>query len=209
MSGEKVERKEFDTYIKSITKTQQKYYKLFVDYLASNQKFAYDIQFVTNLVPWYQIRVKLGIPVKLFDLFICFFYIQRCYLIYEGKPYTRTYKEQEAEWMKYPQISRTLQQIDRKHWKKCLDNARLVCPKISKSIYFNVIPFLISDNYQFRMRFCVACGRREVHKEVRLGTCAGCNIVTYCSEECQIKDWEFHKLLCLKTRIESSIDKPK
>ena len=46
-------------------------------------------------------------------------------------------------------------------------------------------------------RVCMNCGvRRSSQKYFK--TCAVCRRPSYCSRDCQISDWEFHKLECSK-----------
>ena len=41
-------------------------------------------------------------------------------------------------------------------------------------------------------KICVTCGV----KRRRMKYCSGCKVATYCSKECQIKDWKAHKKRC-------------
>lgn len=56
--------------------------------------------------------------------------------------------------------------------------------------YQNCKPILIqSDDY------CSAC-----NKVGTKGVCKTCENVHYCSRECQLSDWQFHKLICATSR---------
>ncbi len=40
------------------------------------------------------------------------------------------------------------------------------------------------------MKLCGSCEKPSLMK------CAGCNVVRYCSKECQKHDWKYHRLAC-------------
>ena len=174
---------------------QNEHYRTFIEHLNSHSFLTEDLTTFTDFSTLEAVREVLQISEQLFDFFICIFYIKICYYVYKGGKYRRIIRKHEKEWMSYANIPKQQQDIDRKRWKKCLDNARAIYPKISESVYFGIVPIALS-NRKTRTRFCICCGRREVFREVRLGTCVGCNIVTYCSEECQARDWHFHKPNC-------------
>lgn len=46
---------------------------------------------------------------------------------------------------------------------------------------------------------CNACGKKILKRKV----CKRCNIATYCSKECQVKDWPEHKKECKSFQISS------
>ena len=43
---------------------------------------------------------------------------------------------------------------------------------------------------------CVTCGATEAKENAKLMKCARCKLVSYCSKECQRKDWKSHKTFC-------------
>ncbi|KAJ7494001.1 hypothetical protein FB451DRAFT_1491593 [Mycena latifolia] len=43
---------------------------------------------------------------------------------------------------------------------------------------------------------CYSCGAVSTEDGVTLRKCSGCKLVSYCSSECQKKDWRDHKKLC-------------
>eukprot|EP00999_Lentomonas_sp_LEN2_P002717 NODE_590_length_1342_cov_85.033745_g551_i0.p1 GENE.NODE_590_length_1342_cov_85.033745_g551_i0~~NODE_590_length_1342_cov_85.033745_g551_i0.p1 ORF type:complete len:378 (+),score=76.24 NODE_590_length_1342_cov_85.033745_g551_i0:85-1218(+) len=48
---------------------------------------------------------------------------------------------------------------------------------------------------------CFWCRRSVVNKGVELSSCGKCQVVSYCSKECQVVDWKaFHKFECKKER---------
>lgn len=194
-SGQEIIQNFYDCADDHLDDEQKEYHQVFLKYITDHQSVAFNLRVITDFPLLDIIQKELGIPQYLFDFFVCIFYIQNCYHVFKGKKYTGMSSVDEEEWMSYSAIPKQRQKSDRKRWKQCLDNAKRVFPEISKSIYFGIVPITISD-HKIRTRFCISCGRREVFKEVRLGTCAGCNIVTYCSEQCQAKDWKYHKLNC-------------
>jgi hypothetical protein len=38
-------------------------------------------------------------------------------------------------------------------------------------------------------------------------TCGRCGIVQYCSKECQMKDWQFHKKVCVNRKESAHVDR--
>ncbi|KAJ7115592.1 hypothetical protein C8R43DRAFT_1112988 [Mycena crocata] len=47
---------------------------------------------------------------------------------------------------------------------------------------------------------CFSCNIRSTeHKPLTLMKCSGCKLVSYCSSECQHRDWRMHKKLCRET----------
>ena len=53
-------------------------------------------------------------------------------------------------------------------------------------------------------KVCEYCKKRPKTKEDNLKVCSKCNITAYCNRECQVKDWENHKVIC-KSRVEIGI----
>lgn len=48
---------------------------------------------------------------------------------------------------------------------------------------------------------CSGCGALlDEHDKKHRKRCGGCRGIAYCSQECQIKDWPLHKLVCSKVR---------
>lgn len=43
---------------------------------------------------------------------------------------------------------------------------------------------------------CYVCNAKEAKSGGKLMICTGCRKVTYCSQECQKKDWKQHKIIC-------------
>lgn len=41
---------------------------------------------------------------------------------------------------------------------------------------------------------CQCCSKSDI----KMSNCSACKAVTYCSKECQINDWKFHKTRCFK-----------
>lgn len=54
-----------------------------------------------------------------------------------------------------------------------------------------------TDNQQHAWTKCNACKKKILEKKV----CGNCNIATYCSKECQVKDWPEHKKECKSFQI--------
>ena len=59
-------------------------------------------------------------------------------------------------------------------------------------------------------RACASCGltAKEVEKE-KLNRCGGCQIVYFCSLECQRKMWPKHKAVCRRTSASQSTEESK
>lgn len=56
-----------------------------------------------------------------------------------------------------------------------------------------------TNNQSHAWTKCNACEKRILEKKV----CGSCNIATYCSKECQVKDWPEHKKECKSFKISS------
>lgn len=55
------------------------------------------------------------------------------------------------------------------------------------------------------IRRCQYCFKNDV----KLSKCSSCNVVHYCSKECQKEDWKMHKIYCKSCKEGSKEDKKK
>jgi hypothetical protein len=53
-----------------------------------------------------------------------------------------------------------------------------------------------TDDLSAKKNTCFTCGAKNIGKGVTLSRCGGCQFATYCSKDCQAKDWKAHKPIC-------------
>eukprot|EP00985_Skeletonema_marinoi_P032287 scaffold39090_cov144-Skeletonema_marinoi.AAC.7 len=59
----------------------------------------------------------------------------------------------------------------------------------------------MSEDNTSNISVCAACGIAEVD-EVKMKECADCDLVRYCSDECQKNHATYHELACKKRAAE-------
>lgn len=60
------------------------------------------------------------------------------------------------------------------------------------TIFWNLVWSCVSVCLQYSMHRCKICGKSSTF------VCSVCKVVSYCSKECQKRDWKYHKLICGK-----------
>ncbi|GFH52501.1 hypothetical protein CTEN210_08977 [Chaetoceros tenuissimus] len=58
-----------------------------------------------------------------------------------------------------------------------------------------------------KKHLCLTCGKQEQDDGSKLMKCARCKSVSYCSRECQVKDWKEHKSYCKIATTKSEEEK--
>jgi len=97
----------------------------------------------------------------------------------------------------------TMRDIDHMHIKRCISQSVLE-PHwtlfeqylLERSVYKALLEQSIASDLTISVCGYADCGKKEAKDKLR--KCAGCEIVSYCSKDCQRADWKFgqHRWLC-------------
>ncbi|XP_076295618.1 zinc finger MYND domain-containing protein 10-like [Lasioglossum baleicum] len=96
-----------------------------------------------------------------------------------------------------PQIRTAINEKYHKKWKKLTKRQAKLLFTSNKEDVQNAAQIL-SDAYDLDKLDCIDVKECCVCREVARKRCSKCKTVWYCGRECQVKDWEKHKVICEK-----------
>ncbi|XP_076647141.1 zinc finger MYND-type containing 10 [Halictus rubicundus] len=96
-----------------------------------------------------------------------------------------------------PQIRTSINEKYHKKWKKLTKRQAKLLFTSNKEDVQNAAQIL-SDAYDLDKLDCIDIKECCVCREVARKRCSKCKMVWYCGRECQVKDWEKHKVICDK-----------